>query len=491
MNNKKNLVSSLVFQGATILQGLILPRLIIGAFGSNVNGLISSITQFLSFISLLEGGLGAVVLAELYGPIQKRNTDYIKRVLDACQDFFSKLALVFLGYTAVLSIVYPLWFAKEKSFAFVSTLVWILSIGTLAQYLFSITYKLYLQANQKLYIVNIISTMTIVINTVSAIVIINIYPEIHAIKLFSGMVFLLQPMLIRRFIDPEYRKRERKKVNDASILRNRWSGFAQNLAHFINMNTDIALITFFLGLENVSIYSVYMLAINALRAIVSNAGNSYQSALGKYYAENNSMNLAIKFKKFEGYFWMIGITLFSTCLLLINSFVKIYVEGVSDIEYVKPLFALIMVSANMIYVIREPYRLLILAAGKFKETNNGAMIEAILNIVISFLLIQKLGLIGVAIGTLVALIYRFVYFIVYLHGDILERGYSDYIPYIITLFIMGSVNFILYKKVSMLSLSVVGFLGMGVVTVLFEAVFYIICIKSIKYCVEKILNQRI
>ena len=74
MNNKKNAFSSLLLQFATIIQGLVLPRLILGAFGSEINGLVSSITQFLSFISLLEGGLGAVVLAELYGPIEKRTT---------------------------------------------------------------------------------------------------------------------------------------------------------------------------------------------------------------------------------------------------------------------------------------------------------------------------------------------------------------------------------------------------------------------------------
>ena len=69
MNKKKNLFTSFLFQVITIISGLILPRIIIGTFGSALNGLIASITQFLSFISLLEGGLGAVVLADLYRPI--------------------------------------------------------------------------------------------------------------------------------------------------------------------------------------------------------------------------------------------------------------------------------------------------------------------------------------------------------------------------------------------------------------------------------------
>ena len=60
MNNRKNFVSALLAQFVHIIYGLVVPRIILGSFGSNVNGLVSSINQFLSFITLLEGGLGAV-----------------------------------------------------------------------------------------------------------------------------------------------------------------------------------------------------------------------------------------------------------------------------------------------------------------------------------------------------------------------------------------------------------------------------------------------
>lgn len=50
----KNILSSLFLQFITMICGLILPRAIIGKYGSNVNGLITSITQFLTYITLLE-----------------------------------------------------------------------------------------------------------------------------------------------------------------------------------------------------------------------------------------------------------------------------------------------------------------------------------------------------------------------------------------------------------------------------------------------------
>ena len=94
MNNKKNAISAIALQGVTIVQGIILPRLILEAFGSEINGLISSINQFLGFISLLEGGLGAVVLAELYIPIAERNIKKIRSILVECQGFFDSVKYI-------------------------------------------------------------------------------------------------------------------------------------------------------------------------------------------------------------------------------------------------------------------------------------------------------------------------------------------------------------------------------------------------------------
>ena len=113
MHNKRNLISSIFNQIFLMLQGFILPRLFITTFGSNINGLVSSITQFLGFISLLEGGLGAVVLAQLYDPIEHHDRHKVSSILNACQSFFNKLSLVFVIYTIVLAFIYPLFIKKD------------------------------------------------------------------------------------------------------------------------------------------------------------------------------------------------------------------------------------------------------------------------------------------------------------------------------------------------------------------------------------------
>ena len=173
MNKRKNLLSAVMYQITHLIYGLIVPRLILGSFGSELNGMVSSITQFLSFISLLEGGLGAVVLAELYMPIEEKDDNRIKGILYSCQKFFSKLAVFFIIYTLILAVGYSYSVRNKYSITFTITLVFILSLTILAQYLFSITYKLYLQADQKIYITNLITTGTLVVNTIIAFVVIK------------------------------------------------------------------------------------------------------------------------------------------------------------------------------------------------------------------------------------------------------------------------------------------------------------------------------
>ena len=63
-----NMIFSIVLQIVTIISGFIIPRQILLAFGSEVNGLVNSITQFLNYISLIEGGLGSVIMTALYQP---------------------------------------------------------------------------------------------------------------------------------------------------------------------------------------------------------------------------------------------------------------------------------------------------------------------------------------------------------------------------------------------------------------------------------------
>lgn len=67
-----NISTSLILQMLTAISGLVISRLILLTYGSGVNGLVASISQFLSYVSLLEAGVGGVIRARLFKPLAEK-----------------------------------------------------------------------------------------------------------------------------------------------------------------------------------------------------------------------------------------------------------------------------------------------------------------------------------------------------------------------------------------------------------------------------------
>ena len=102
----KNILYAVIQYLVTIICGFIVPRLIIQTYGSSVNGIISSITKFLGYITLLELGIGPVIKSILYKPISLKNKEEITAILKSSEKFFKKLSLIFIVYVIFLCIIF-------------------------------------------------------------------------------------------------------------------------------------------------------------------------------------------------------------------------------------------------------------------------------------------------------------------------------------------------------------------------------------------------
>ena len=121
-NAMLNIIFTLLLQALTVVSGLILPRLIIVTYGSAANGLVSSISQFLSYITLLEGGIGGVVTANLYKPLAEKNMERVSSIVYEARKFYRKLAAIFCVYLAIVLAVYPFVVKNEFDWLYVFSL---------------------------------------------------------------------------------------------------------------------------------------------------------------------------------------------------------------------------------------------------------------------------------------------------------------------------------------------------------------------------------
>ena len=411
MRNKKlawNTISGFLLQGNTVLCGFILPRAILNRFGSDVNGLINSIAQFLQMIAFLELGVGAVVQSALYKPLADGDPVKISEVLASGSRFFKKLGGILAVYVIALVMIFPVLVDKRFGFVYDATLILSMSISYFAQYYFGLVDGLLLKADQKAYIINIIDTVTLIVNTLFCYCLLYWGFSIQVVKLTTSGIFLLRPILVRLYIRRNYQI-DRKCRYDKDPVEQKWNGVAQHVAAIVLDSTDMVVLSVFSTMSFVSVYSVYLIVVSGIKSLVQSFFSGIGSLFGELWAKQEREEL-------NGYFgfaeWMLhGLSVFVWCCTykLIVPFVLIYTEHMTDIDYNVPEFAALICIAYALYCLRLPYNSMILAAGHYKNTQNIYIVGAAMNLTFSILAVSCWGLVGVAMGTIAAMLYQMVH----------------------------------------------------------------------------------
>ena len=487
-----NIISSLTLQVVTVISGFIIPKIILTNFGSSVNGLVSSLNQFLSYITLIEGGITGVVLANLYKPLVDHDNKKISAVLVTAKKFFNKIGYLFIAYSIGVAVVYPILSKEGFSWSFVASLTVVLSLNLLIQYLFSLSFRVLLQADKKLYVISFTQIVITVCNIACAFFSVKIYPSIHLLKLLTGLLYIIQPLVYGYFVKKHYSINWGTEPDD-NLLKERWNGFAINCAAFIHNSTDITILTIFTNLATVSIYGVYTLVTNGLNGLFAAVFRAIAPTVGQAYAKGDEHELNKKLDLFEFITFISVYFCFTLSGLLITPFVQLYTNGITDVDYIQPIFGVLIVMAEGLYLIKEPHLDLSYSANKFKELSVPAFVEAGINILVSIILVHKLGLIGVAIGTIAGMTYRMAYQIYFTTKIVKNRKqwifYKKLLAFsFVTLIGVAICHFVPLTEITVWNLVLHAFIYALIFGVLYLILSLLLFKKDVRYLKEYILK---
>lgn len=425
-----NTIFSLLLQILTVLCGMILPRLYLERYGSEVNGLVHSITQFLGVISFLELGIGQVIQSALYKPLADNDNDQISRIIVSGNKYFRRIAAVLALYTIILMFVYP--FVAKQSFGwlYISTLVASLSINSLIQYCFGIIDRILLCADQLGYIQYAARIAVLLCDTILCILLITKGASIQAVKFFTALIMLMSPIIIRIYINRHYAI-NRKITYEEEPIKQKWNGVAQHLSAVVLDGTDTIVLTLFSTLTNVSVYSVYHMVIYGMMQLYRAATAGFHAIVGNLWAKQEIEYLNRVYGYIETVLHYAVVFLFTCTGVLILPFIRIYTNGIADADYIQPIFAVLLIFAHGFQCLRSVYNMLILAAGHYKQTQFCHITAAVINLLVSIITVKIWGLIGVAIGTLVALMYQTIWMAVYDSQNLLKWPLKNFLKHIV------------------------------------------------------------
>ena len=148
----QNVTTNLIVQMVLLGSGLIIPHLIMKNYGSEMNGMVASITQFIAYAALIELGIGNSSIIALYKPLADKNYEGISSIVTESKKMYLNSAYIYAVIILLIAMLYPHLYPLRFSFWFIFDLVLCIGAVNAVDYFFLGKYKVLLIADQKYYI---------------------------------------------------------------------------------------------------------------------------------------------------------------------------------------------------------------------------------------------------------------------------------------------------------------------------------------------------
>lgn len=444
-NSIVNSMTSITTQILTVVMDFVVKTIFIYVLGNEylgVNGLFSNIITLLSLADL---GIGIAIPYSLYKPLANKDENKIKALMNFYKKIYTIIGIIVLVIGLSLTPFLDL-FIKERPNIPHLELIYILFASHSALSYFFVYKRFLIESDQKGYIISKITfACSIGLNIVR--VILLLLTKNYILFLFCSIIFvIIQNIWYSKKANqlyPYIKDKNNEKITSEDkkeIMKNIKALFIYKIGNVAMNGTDNIIISKWIGLITVGIYSNYLLIINSLNNIVSQLFNSITSSIGNLVVTNNnrSKNIYEKLNFFNFYIY----SLCALCLyVLINPFINIWIgEGYLLNNYSAILLSISFYIAGM-HAVTNSFRT---AYGLFWIAKYRPLIMISLNIIISIILVKPLGVSGVIIGTITSRLLTTAWldpYIVYVHG-FKEKPWAYYIKYIyyFIIFLVSSIT---------------------------------------------------
>lgn len=396
----KNFISSIIPYVIVLILGFVKVDVFLSSLGEDIYALNQLFFQLFAYISLAEGGATNYIIQLYYKHFVENNKEKIKEIYRSSVLFMRKIAMIVFIVGFGVSFFLKFLTNNNLSSFYMQIVFIIFIVRSCIEYLL-MSPKLVMQADQKLYKINIIYYIFKILELMFEIVLLKIGVDYITTLISSTLLRTLSYVFINRKVFKQYPWLKEKSNKNMVKIKGINNMFVHRIAEAIHYNTDIILVSSFLKPLVVTIYSSYNYITKYLTDGVDIVGNSMSASVGNViYKEDNESKVKILDELLILYL-VFAVFFCSACFILINSFIKLWIGS----KYIIDSFSLILIIINLFIVIaRKPLNIYFNSAGWYKETRLIVFLEAIVNLVFSLLLVKKFRLVGLLFGTLISML---------------------------------------------------------------------------------------
>lgn len=406
MNKKKAVIKNVLFgfggQAIVLFAGIIVPRMIMSGYGSEMNGLLATLGQIFMYLSLLGAGVNQSSRNALYSPVKHNERDKISDVISVTQGYFNRIAVYYGICVLLLSAAGPFLLKTSIPRPEVFLIILLEGVASVISLRFIESYNAILSVDGRGYFISAVSMLNKLAVYLLKIVLALIGVNIILLQLGGVVLALLRVAVYKLYMSRNYNWLTIRKADRSMQLKDRNSFFITQIAWTVFSSTDMILLSMFLTTKLSSVYTVYNMIFANLAMLLNEVYGNVSFLLGQTYSESRK-----EYEKYHDAFTSVflGAMTIMMCIsvILCIPFVRLYTKGITDVNYIYPslplLFAIVQILSWSRYVSGNLTGL----AGYARQTSYISVAEAAINVTVSLILIHFLGIVGVLIGTVAAL----------------------------------------------------------------------------------------
>ena len=434
-----NAFSAIGLTLANGLLGLVATRCILLHFGSDFNGLNSTANQIINVLLILEGGFTLASNVVLFAPLSVHDYPRVNRILSFTKNKFRKIGAVFLGIGIVIAVLYTLNVNSELSKGFVFTVMIMTLLPQAVNLFFATTYRVLLQTQQKEYVINFFTMLTVGAGHIANIIFILSGAEMWMVRFVTMVFALLNSVLIVQYV-----KKKNAFINinvntgietiegTNDVLIQKITGVIYNAAPIVFLSLSPTG-----GTVLASVYAVYNNVFIMIKSILHGLIDAPRLSFGQMLTERNRAETWNVFRQYE-YIAVCAIFIFlTTTSTLIFPFINIYTTGIDDITYADPVIAILMVIITSVEMLHIPSGHLINMSGEFKISKNIQIIACTV-LIISMVIGGNLwGIYGMLMAILITAVSLAIMEIAYVHHKFFGNRIFEFLTMVIPFIFAG------------------------------------------------------
>lgn len=495
----KNITGSFLSSFFSILIGLIAQKLFLQILGTEYLGLNGLFDNILSMLSIVELGVGTAIIYNLYKPIVEKDTEQIKSLMLFYKKAYNIITLVIfvLGILVIPFLQYIVDFDKVTIDVNIKFVYFLFLLNVVASYILSYKRSI-LYASKKNYVVNLVHILYLIVANLSQLSILYFTKNYYAYLIIKISMTLMENVIISVAVNRRFKYLKLKDAKpldkdiEADIFKKVKALFFHKIGGFIVLGTDNIIISKYLGIIVVGLYSNYYLIINSVIRLFSQIIVSLTPSIGHLLVRNDLDSNFSSFKKIRFMTFWIDTFVSVSVLVIMQSFICVWIGKKYLLDNIV-LFVLVFNCFQSLF--KNSFGVFKDAAGIYYEDRFVPLFEALINIVVSIILCKLIGLPGVFIGTIASSMIHWVYsFPVIVYKKLFNSSYSAYIRdtigYFLLFTIIAGITYFIAYNINISNIWIKFICNVGIAAIVPNLILFIIFRKSdnFKYFLNIIIN---